>query len=545
MKKSLTVLLSVAAGALGLREPTDRPNVVMFFVDDLGYGDLGFTGHPTTKSPTFDKLAKNGKILSTWYSGCPVCSGSRSALMTGRQFVRLGVPGVFGPTVNDGLNLNETIVAKQLKKAGYKTAMMGKWHLGQREVYLPGSRGFDRYLGIPYSDDMGKAKATPCKGESLLEQLGSGSWKESFEGYVQTGDERAKLDSLSTDPGGEYLPLVYQKDGNTTVLEQPLDFSTLGQKYSDFVTEAIEDFQNDPFLLYMPFSHVHTTASNQPEMQYAGCNFKNVTERGMFGDALAESDWIASNVISKIESLGLQNNTLIVFSSDNGPWMSRGKSGGSTGIFYGRASGYWNVGKGSTWEGGIREPAFAYWPGQITAGSRSSEMVSSLDFFPTVSKLAGVPLPEGVYFDGKDMSDILLNDTAVSSHEVLFFYPYGSNPCGGKGPTAARYGKYKAHFASGPGIFGCTGCDKICYDPILLFDVEEDPSEAYPLAVNTTSGTYADVISKILAAKKRENETMYFGELIKAPDQPGEGPNKYGVCCDRSKNCDCNGAPSK
>ena len=541
MKQSLALISMAAIGATALRPPTDRPNIVMFFVDDLGYGDLGFTGHPTTKSPTFDKLAKNGKTLTSWYSGCPVCSGSRSALMTGRQYVRLGVPGVFGPTVDDGLNLNETVVGKQLRKAGYKSAIMGKWHLGQREVYLPGSRGFDRYLGIPYSDDMGQARATPCKNQTLNSPLlGESEWENTWADYIADGHARS-TDSVVADPGGEFLPLVHQKDGNTTVLEQPLDFSTLAQKYKDFVLEAIEDFQEDPFVLYMPFSHVHTTASNQPEKQFAGCNFKNTTRRGMFGDALAEADWIAEGVINKIESLGLANNTLVMFTSDNGPWMAQGKSGGSTGIFYGRTSGYWNVGKGSTWEGGVREAAFAYWPGQITPGTRSSEVVSSLDLFPTASKLAGINLPEGVYYDGKDMSEVLFNDQGKSKHEFLFLY--GGHRCG-SGPSAVRYGKYKAHFGTGPGLSGCAGCKTICYDPLMLFNIEEDPSEGYPLAVNTTTGPYADVIAKIMAAHAEEAKTMHYGTLIKAPDQPGEGPGKYGVCCDRSKNCDCNGPPS-
>merc|ERR1719420_524354 len=146
----------------GGRVARDRPNLVMLFVDDLGYGDTGFTGHPTVNTPNIDRLAFGGKVLTTWYSGCAVCSGSRASLMTGRQYSRLGVPGVYGPTVNAGLPLNETTVAEQLKKVNYSTAIMGKWHLGQRARYLPGSRGFDYYLGIPYSDDMGGARASTC-----------------------------------------------------------------------------------------------------------------------------------------------------------------------------------------------------------------------------------------------------------------------------------------------------------------------------------------------------------------------------------------------
>jgi len=401
------MLSSSVVAVLGLRDPTEKPNIVMLFVDDLGYGDVNFNGHPTTQTPNIDKLAYGGKVLSGWYSGCPVCSGSRAALLTGRQYNRVGVPGVFGPTGNTGLPLNETTVAAQLKKAGYKTAAMGKWHLGQRSMFLPAARGFDEYLGIPYSDDMGAGRVTPChKKDSAHEpsryeefqnngdrnawsQYEDASLAGSFEAQFQGGDK-----------AGDFLPLVHQQNGTTQVLEQPLDFSHLGEKYTAFVTDFVDNNKEDPFFLYMPFSHVHTTR-NTPEEQYAGCDFKNTSRRGMFGDALNEVDYIVGQVIAKLEANGLSKNTLIMFTGDNGPWMIKGKSSGSTGIFYGRHAGYWNVGKGSTWEGGIHEAAFAYWPGQIEAMSRSAEVISSLDLFPTVSKLAGVPLPTDRVYDGK------------------------------------------------------------------------------------------------------------------------------------------------
>eukprot|EP00658_Telonema_sp_P-2_P071066 TRINITY_DN60392_c0_g1_i1.p1 TRINITY_DN60392_c0_g1~~TRINITY_DN60392_c0_g1_i1.p1 ORF type:complete len:292 (+),score=63.70 TRINITY_DN60392_c0_g1_i1:25-900(+) len=272
----LAWLVLAGAGCCMAREAVDRPNIVMFFVDDLGYGDLGFTGHPTTHTPTFDKLAFNGKVLTSWYSGCPVCSGSRAALMTGRQYVRTGVPGVFGPTVNVGLPLNETTVATQLKKAGYATAAMGKWHLGQRRMFLPAARGFDQYLGIPFSDDMGEARATSCNKTCESDEATKETYH-MWENYREGGFLLKQDGPNANDPGGDFLPLVHQVNGSTTVLEQPLDFTTLASKYKAYVTDFIEKHQTDPFFLYMPFSHVHTTAGNQPQKQYAGCNFKNST----------------------------------------------------------------------------------------------------------------------------------------------------------------------------------------------------------------------------------------------------------------------------
>eukprot|EP01050_Picozoa_sp_SAG11_P018724 SAG11_NODE_2877_length_2879_cov_1.997122_2_plen_331_part_00 len=275
----------------------------------MGYGDLSFTGHPTIHTPNIDKLAYGGKVLSSWYSGCPVCSGSRAALMTGRQFARIGTPGVFGPAVQNGLPLNETTVADQLKKAGYASAIMGKWHLGQRPMYLPAARGFDEYLGIPYSDDMGLARRTPCRGKYPADVSGgTGTWVQPDD-YVYTeddnvhGDNPEDLVSLNAQlKAGRHgmLPLVHQTGGvsspgtfnrpksyaqNTTIVEQPLDFSTLAPKYAAFATEFIEKSHAAPFFLYMPFSHVHTTSSNQPQKQYAACEFQNSSIRGAFGDA--------------------------------------------------------------------------------------------------------------------------------------------------------------------------------------------------------------------------------------------------------------------
>jgi len=559
MISSLLPLLAVSPEVVAkARSPLDRPNIVMLFVDDLGYGDLGFTGHPTTTTPNIDRLAKNGKVLTTWYSGCPVCTGSRTALMTGRQFTRVGTPGVFGSTVDVGLPLNETTVADQARKAGYTTAMMGKWHLGQRKMFLPTARGFDHYLGIPYSDDMGAARLSPCNSSSRaaaaaedgrieLDDLTEtyGDW-----GFLDDAAEaRAKA---AADPAGLFLPLVHQEGNKTTIVEQPLDFANLADRYNDYVTGFIRDHKDDPFFLYMAFSHVHTTASNQPEKQYAGCPFQNSTRRGKFGDALAEADWLVGNAMQELEKQGLAENTLVLFASDNGPWMVQGKSAGSPGLLYGRASGYWNVGKGSTWEGGIREPAFAYWPGMIQPGTRSAEVVSSMDLLPTVSALLGVDLPEAV-IDGRDMSPILF-DKGASAHEFLFFYAgnhcHGPREGGPRGPAAVRNGKYKAHFCTSPGLSGCDGCTTKYYDPPLLFNLEEDPSEAYPLTSNGTEPTDPDVKSVVDGIRKAldtEMETFTFGTLVPPPPLPEEeykGKYYYGVCCDRDKSCDCDGPPS-
>jgi len=563
----------------------------MLFVDDLGYGDLGFTGHPTTSTPNIDSLAYNGKILNSWYSGCPVCSGSRTALMTGRQYTRVGVPGVFGDSSTTGLPLNETTVADQLKKAGYKNAIMGKWHLGQRPMFLPGARGFDTYLGIPYSDDMGQAARSPCPGDAQqrCSVIEPSDYKYTEADNVHGEGEigRRNLADLNDNGPQDLSPLVFQTGGtsstpgaqtktaayakNTTVLEQPVDFSKLAPKYNEFVLDFIDENKEDPFFLYMPFSHVHTTASNQPQKQYAACQFQNTSERGAFGDALAEVDWIVGNVVDKLKEHGLMKNTLVLFTGDNGPWMVQGLSGGSAGLFVGRYSGYWNTGKGSTWDGGIHEAAFAHWEGMIAPGSRTAEVTSSMDLFPTASALAGVPLPTDRVYDGRDMSDVLLKDNGKSKHDVLFFYGGGGVK---QGPSAARMGCWKAHWGTAPGMGGCqigagvkTNCPTVSYDAEdpLLFNVCIDPSEGIPLAgakpdasdpgpspVPVPQAEIDLAKSQLVAAYKKELATFERGQLVEPDLLPGEEAGVR-VCCDKNPfkqapdkfTCDCNGAPYK
>lgn len=570
--RSLVVLIiqalaASAAAAKRLRAPNDKPNVIMLFVDDLGYGDVGFNGHPTTQTPNIDSMAWNGKILTTWYSACPVCTCSRASLMTGRQWPRFGILPVISPTTDTGLALNETTIADELKKAGYATAIAGKWHLGQREAYLPAARGFDSYLGIPYSDDMGEARASPCdhpggaRGTSGFSKRPGGSRSAVLDAmgpYVEAGLTPPPSAAEKNDPAGDFLPLVSQRKDPATgkvateVLEQPVDLTRLAPKYEKFATDFIRDHADEPFFLYLPFSHVHTTADNQPEKQYCDCEHKNATRRGAFGDALAETDTIIGRVRAALEAHGLEGNTLILFTGDNGPWMVQGSSGGSTGLLSGRFAGYWNVGKGSTWEGGIREAGFAYWPGTIKPFTRSSEIVSSMDVFPTVLKLAGLPLPTDRAYDGRDFTRVLLEDAGKSEHEVLFFY---GGAAGRTLPSAARYGPFKAHWATGPGLSGCepspaapAGCPVVTYPGgPLVFNVEVDPSEAYPLTYNTTSPpdpALRAVVAKFVAAYEEEIRNVQRHVSPPAPLGPGEGPGRYGVCCNRTLGCDCDGPPS-
>ena len=358
--------------------------------------------------------------------------------------------------------------------------------------------------------------------------------------------------NLNNDQASKFLPLIKQKrdknSSNVEILEQPLDLSQLSNNYISFADQFINKHSNDPFFIYMAFTHVHTTDPSQHNQQYAGCKFKGTSSRGIFGDAVQEVDYMVGEIFASLTRNNLHKKTLILFTSDNGPAMAKRFSGGSPGIMNGQYSGYFNVGKGSTWEGGIRMPAFAYWPEKIKPNTKSSEIISSMDIFPTLSKILNIQLPKGVIYDGKDMSDILFKENGKTKHHILFFYG-GAHHWLKNYPSAARMGAYKAHFDTGPGLHGCKDicpnigncvyCKRINYcknikdcKP-LIFNVEKDPSETYPI-FNTN-------ISKLFVEALRiELKTHIHRNPIEIQDQPGEKINEYGICCNRHELGTCN-----
>ncbi|XP_061108607.1 arylsulfatase A [Conger conger] len=479
------------------------PNFVLIFADDLGFGDLGSYGHPSSITPNLDKLASNGLRFTDFYSSSPVCSPSRAALLTGRYQTRSGIyPSVFSPGSKGGLPLNETTIAEVLKPRGYVTAIVGKWHLGvgPDRMYLPTNQGFDHYLGVPYSHDQGPCQNLTCFPPDI----------KCFGVCHQ---------DLVT------VPLM----ANDTIKQQPVSFLDLEKTYNDFATQFISTSirRKQPFFLYFPSHHMH-----QP--QFAGQGAAGKALRGPFGDALLELDSTVGNLVQTLEDLGVSKNTLVFFTSDNGPSLLRMTRGGNAGLL--------KCGKGTTFEGGMRVPAIAYWPGAIRPGV-THELASTLDLLPTIAGLAGAKLPR-VQLDGFDMSDILFRH-GPSKREAMFYYPMFLNET--YGLFAVRLGKYKAHYYTQGSSLSDTTPDQACHrtaplephDPPLLFDLEADPSENYNLATPEHPELEA-VLQQIQRVKAEFEEGMVFGEaqIAKGTD-PTLEPCCTPQCTPKPACCTC------
>lgn len=419
-----------------------KPNFVVIFVDDMGYGDLGCFGHPTIATPNLDQLAEQGQRWTQFYVAACVCTPSRAALQTGRYPIRNGMCSnshrVLFPDSKGGLPPEETTIASLLKTAGYQTHAIGKWHLGHLPQHLPTSHGYDTYYGIPYSNDM-DATADAPKGRQRFNQPESRFFN---------------------------VPLM---DGEN-IVERPADQTTITRRYTEQAVQRIEQSDGTPFLIYLAHNLPHVPLFRSPD-------FEGVSRRGLYGDVVEEIDWSVGQVVAALKKKGIAENTLVVFTSDNGPWKVFNQQGGSAGLL--------RDGKGSTWEGGMREPTIFWWPGKIQPAVQP-ELGSTLDLLPTIANLAGVALPETT-LDGFDLSATLIQQQP-SPREAMFYYH-------GEEVFAVRKGRYKAHFKTKTSYVGQK--EAILHDPPLLFDLEVDPSEAYNLAAQ-----HPEIIEEITQLKQ-------------------------------------------
>ena len=304
-------------------------NFIIIFADDLGYGDLGIFGHPTIKTPNLDRMAMEGQKWTNFYVGASVCTPSRAALLTGRLPIRSGMAGassrVLFPNSANGLPHSEITIAEQLKSVGYATGMVGKWHLGHKKQYLPTTQGFDYYFGIPYSNDM-----------DITRELSS------FQDYWNLWTKEYK----NLEPKDFNVPLL----SGTEQIERPADQTTLTGRYTDEAIDWIKKNKDQPFFMYLAHSLPHVPL-------FASDKFRGTSKRGLYGDVIEEIDYGVGQILELLEEEGLAENTIVFFTSDNGPWLPTELSGGSGGLL--------RDGKGSTWEGGFREPSIFWGPGNV------------------------------------------------------------------------------------------------------------------------------------------------------------------------------------
>ncbi len=349
------------------------PNIVVIFTDDQGYQDVGCFGSPNIKTPHLDQMAKEGIKMTNFYVAQAVCSASRAALLTGCYSNRLGIHGAYMPFVGKGLHPEEETIAEMLKPLGYKTAIYGKWHLGSESVFLPTRQGFDEYFGIPYSNDMWP----------LHPQQGT---------VFDFGD----------------LPLMENEETIDTLEDQ----SMLTTWYTERAVAFIEKNKEHPFFLYVPHSMPHVPL-------FVSDKFKGKSARGLYGDVIEEIDWSTGQILQALKDQGLDDHTLVIFTSDNGPWLSYGTHSGSALPL--------REGKGTSLEGGVRVPFIARWPGHIPAGTETSQPAMTIDVLPTIAKITGANLPART-IDGREMTALLTSSGAeVTPHHDAYYIYYKKN----------------------------------------------------------------------------------------------------------------------
>ena len=419
----------------------DRPpNIVLIFTDDQGYEDIGVFGSPNILTPNVDQMAKDGVKLTSYYSAQPICSASRAGILTGCYPNRIGIHNALGPGSPVGINATETTIAEMLKAKGYKTAIYGKWHLGDDQKFLPTRHGFDEWFGIPYSNDM---------------------WPHHpWQGTV-----------FNFPP----LPL-YQ---NETVIDTLEDQSQLTTQLTEKSVDFINRNKDNPFFLYVPHPQPHVPL-------FVSDKFKGKSERGLYGDVIMEIDWSVGQIIEALKKNGLEDNTMIIFTSDNGPWLAYGNHAGSALPF--------REGKGTAWEGAQREPFVMKYPSKLTPNRTLDTPIMAIDLLPTIAEVTGAQLPDQT-IDGVSAWNVLTGQSTESPQEAYFFY-YRVNELMG-----VRYGKWKLYFphryrtmnGQEPGKDGLPGEYRMVdMEEIELYDVTQDISETKNVAAENP-----EVVEKI------------------------------------------------
>ncbi|MGB3586529.1 MAG: sulfatase, partial [Tunicatimonas sp.] len=406
---NLAVVLLLFTLNIYAQSSANQPNIVFIYADDMGYGDVGCYGAEDIKTPNIDQIAQNGIKFTEFYSVSPVCSPSRYGLMTGRYPARDGIHGVFFPESWTGMDTAEVTMADMLKEVGYATGVVGKWHLGHRQEYLPLQRGFDYYYGIPYSNDM----------EAVV--------------YLEGND----------------------------LAEEDVDQHYTTRTYAEKAVQFIDDHQNEPFFLYMPHSMPHVPL-------YVSEKFDGSSNRGLYGDVIQELDWSVGEVLKKLQEVGVDENTIVVVSSDNGPWLTMIDHGGSAGPL--------RCGKQTTFEGGMRVPCVMQWKSRVEAGQTIDGMHNMMDWFPTFATITGASVPQDRPIDGEDIAPVLLEGKERQGNQFMYY----SHRTGDV--AAYRKGDWNLKLPMNDPYRGRYTYEGELPHGMLLFNLAEDLSEQNNLA---------------------------------------------------------------
>lgn len=456
-RATMSTVLAACVGlaAVTAQQPADRPpNVIVILTDDQGYGDLGSQGHPTIRTPQLDRMAAEGQRWTSFYASDSVCTPSRAGLLTGRLAVRSGMTGdhltgrrVLFPDSSGGLPQAEVTIAELLKARGYATAAIGKWHLGHLPQHLPTTQGFDSYFGVPYSNDM--------------DVTGTG---------LSGVERRRRL----MDPRVEYWNLPLMRD--TAIIERPADQTTLTRRYTDEAIAFVRAHRDRPFFLYLAHSMPHMPL-------FRSAPFARRSQRGLYGDVIEEIDATTGRLLDTLRQLRLAERTLVVFTSDNGPWAVFDEQGGSAGPLRGA--------KGGTFEGGLRVPAIFWWPGTV-APRVVTDIGSTLDLLPTIAALAGAAPPDDRPIDGYDLSPVL-RASNQGPRQAMFYY---------RGATlyAVRHGSFKAHLVTRSEY---AGEPPVVHAPWLLYNLDHDPGERFDVAAR-----HPDVVATLRDVVETHRRTV-------------------------------------
>jgi arylsulfatase A len=458
----LTFLFALAFlfSAAGRAVAQDKPNIILIFADDLGYADVGCFGAKGFKTPNIDRMAAEGLRLTSFYTGCSVCSGSRAALLTGRHYQRVGVPPVMFPGNKNGLNPNEITIARLLRLLGYQTFIVGKWHLGHLAKYLPTRHGFESYYGIPYSNDMAIDPVNARFAKGVLFREG----------------KTEELVRMEKGTGGK-APLMRGDE----VIEYPVDQTTLTQRYTAEAVRLIRDNKGKPFFLYLPHTMPHVPLHVAPE-------FKGRTKT-LFGDVIEELDWSVGEVLKTVKECGIDKKTMVIFTTDNGAHQ------GSAAPLRGR--------KATMYEGGFRVPCIVRWPGKVPAGAVTDEMAATVDMLPTLAGIAGGDAPKDRPIDGKDIRPLLFGSPGAKTPHEHYLFPHSLG--------AMRSGNWKFY----PWPEGADAKKKNApkqppegTPKAQLYDLAQDLSETKNVAAQ-----HPDVVARLAAVYERLTDDVKKNKL--------------------------------